>query len=91
MFNMDLQLEHSPKTVKLIDFDTCQEWTPQTPKSCRFVGTPGYIAPEALQGQMSPQSDLWSVGRPDREMFRGMKALLYIYICYYMLSSLSSI
>lgn len=26
------------------------------------MGTPGYIAPEALQGQMSPQSDLWSVG-----------------------------
>ena len=24
MFDMDLQLEHSPKTVKLIDFDTCR-------------------------------------------------------------------
>lgn len=23
MFDMDLQLEYSPKTVKLIDFDTC--------------------------------------------------------------------
>ena len=29
---------------------------------------PGYIAPEALQGQMSPQSDLWSVRWPWREL-----------------------
>lgn len=54
--------EESPKTVKLIDFDTCLEWTPMTPKSKQFVGTPGYIAPEALLGDPCPQSDLWSIG-----------------------------
>jgi len=59
--NKDLG-EESPKTVKLIDFDTCLEWTPMTPKSKQFVGTPGYIAPEALLGEACPQSDLWSIG-----------------------------
>lgn len=54
--------EKTPKSVKLIDFDTCMGWTPVTPKSKSFVGTPGYIAPEALLGEACPQSDLWSVG-----------------------------
>jgi serine/threonine protein kinase len=52
----------SPKTVKLIDFDTVAGWTPQSPKTKTFVGTPGYIAPEVLLGEASPQSDLWSIG-----------------------------
>ena len=30
MFDMDLQLEYSPKTVKLIDFDTCPGTEPTT-------------------------------------------------------------
>mmetsp|Transcript_44972 Transcript_44972/g.89024 ORF Transcript_44972/g.89024 Transcript_44972/m.89024 type:complete len:603 (-) Transcript_44972:42-1850(-) len=52
----------SAKTVKLIDFDTVAGWTPQSPKTRTFVGTPGYIAPEVLLGEASPQSDLWSIG-----------------------------
>lgn len=62
LFDIDKQMLESPKTVKLIDFDTCIEWSPTTPKTRSFVGTPGYIAPEALLGEACPQSDLWSVG-----------------------------
>mmetsp|Transcript_137073 Transcript_137073/g.292762 ORF Transcript_137073/g.292762 Transcript_137073/m.292762 type:complete len:336 (+) Transcript_137073:67-1074(+) len=50
------------KTVKLIDYDTVQEYEPMSPKAKNVVGTMGYIAPEALQGEYSPLSDLWSVG-----------------------------
>jgi len=50
------------KSIKLIDFDTCQEYEPTTPKAKHVVGTMGYIAPEALKGDYSPASDLWSVG-----------------------------
>jgi len=52
----------NPKTIKLIDFDTCQEYEPMSPKVKHVVGTMGYIAPEALKGDYSPASDLWSVG-----------------------------
>merc|ERR1719382_1054307 len=50
------------KAVKLIDFDTSQEYEPASPKAKHIVGTMGYIAPEALTGEYSPASDLWSVG-----------------------------
>jgi len=68
MFHNNLMDPMTPKdkktqrAVKLIDFDTCQEYEPQSPKAKHIVGTMGYIAPEALQGEYSPGSDLWSVG-----------------------------
>lgn len=55
-------LKQQKKSVKLIDFDTCQEYEPTSPKAKHIVGTMGYIAPEALKGEYSPASDLWSVG-----------------------------
>jgi len=62
MFNNEEANAKSPKSVKLIDFDTCFGYYPGTPKSRRFVGTPGFIAPEALRGEICPQSDVWSIG-----------------------------
>mmetsp|Transcript_80162 Transcript_80162/g.166818 ORF Transcript_80162/g.166818 Transcript_80162/m.166818 type:complete len:381 (-) Transcript_80162:498-1640(-) len=62
MFHEDEKSPVNKKAIKLIDFDTCQEYEPKSPKAKRVVGTMGYIAPEALQGEYSPASDLWSVG-----------------------------
>jgi serine/threonine protein kinase len=50
------------KAIKLIDFDTCQEYASHSPRAKHLVGSMGYIAPEALKGDYSPASDLWSVG-----------------------------
>jgi len=58
-------LPTSPKSplVKLIDFDTVEEYVPMTPKRTRDVlGTDQYIAQEAYDGNYSPASDVFAVG-----------------------------
>eukprot|EP00932_Pfiesteria_piscicida_P018211 SRR837773.5073.p2 GENE.SRR837773.5073~~SRR837773.5073.p2 ORF type:complete len:170 (+),score=39.55 SRR837773.5073:59-511(+) len=40
MFQVDSTKKNSPRNVQLIDFDTCLEWSPGTPKSPRFAGLP---------------------------------------------------
>eukprot|EP00928_Gymnodinium_smaydae_P049521 TRINITY_DN33246_c0_g1_i1.p1 TRINITY_DN33246_c0_g1~~TRINITY_DN33246_c0_g1_i1.p1 ORF type:complete len:345 (-),score=56.66 TRINITY_DN33246_c0_g1_i1:178-1212(-) len=52
----------TPGEVKLIDFDTVQDWEPMSPKAKDVLGTDGYIAPEAYTGDYSPASDLYAVG-----------------------------
>lgn len=58
----NILFESQGKKLKLIDFDLCQPWSPESPASPRVVGTPGFIAPECMLGEFSPLSDLWSVG-----------------------------
>jgi len=52
---------NSPE-VKLIDFDTVVDWEPRSPKARDILGTDGYIAPEAYEGDYSPASDVFCVG-----------------------------
>eukprot|EP00811_Abedinium_folium_P036461 NODE_9168_length_1442_cov_8.806084.p1 GENE.NODE_9168_length_1442_cov_8.806084~~NODE_9168_length_1442_cov_8.806084.p1 ORF type:complete len:449 (+),score=60.29 NODE_9168_length_1442_cov_8.806084:173-1348(+) len=56
------ELDMMAPGIKLIDFDTVTMYHPNHMRRQRFVGTPGYIAPEALLGDVVPQSDLWAVG-----------------------------
>jgi len=46
--------------VKLIDFDTIEEWSPT--KASEVLGTDQYIAPEAYEGSYSPASDMFAIG-----------------------------
>jgi len=57
-----LESPESPASVKLIDFDTVQDWEPSSPKSKDVLGTDGYIAPEAYSGEYSPASDVYCIG-----------------------------
>ncbi|CAJ1342310.1 unnamed protein product [Effrenium voratum] len=52
----------SPASVKIIDFDTVENWEPSSPKAKDVLGTDGYIAPEAYLGNYSPASDIYSIG-----------------------------
>lgn len=50
-------------SVKLIDFDTVEGYSPKTPKSAKDVlGTDQYISQEAYDGNYSPASDIFALG-----------------------------
>ncbi|CAK9102516.1 Enoyl-[acyl-carrier-protein] reductase [Durusdinium trenchii] len=57
--------------VKLIDFDTVEEWNSTSPKSRHVLGTDQYIAPEAYEGKYSPASDIFAVGVIAYKMLTG--------------------
>jgi len=50
------------RKVKVIDFDTVEEWSPLSPASKDVVGTDQYIAQEAYAGRYSPASDMFALG-----------------------------
>jgi len=52
----------SPKSVKIIDFDTVEQWSPASPKAKDVLGTDQYIAQESYDGTYSPCSDIFSLG-----------------------------
>lgn len=60
----ELAREKSPDpVVKLIDFDTVEEYNPRKPRRARTVnGSDQYIAQEAYAGQYSTASDIFAVG-----------------------------
>jgi len=53
---------YGPSFIKVIDFDTLDEWTPSKAPSKDVVGTDQYIAQEAYAGKYSPLSDVFAVG-----------------------------
>ena len=57
--------------VKLIDFDTVEEWNSTNQKSRHVLGTDQYIAPEAYEGKYSPASDIFAVGVIAYKMLTG--------------------
>jgi len=61
--NSDLSdLGLTPTSVKVIDFDTVDQWAPNSPVGREVVGTDQYIAQEAYAGKYSPLSDVFAVG-----------------------------
>mmetsp|Transcript_104409 Transcript_104409/g.164865 ORF Transcript_104409/g.164865 Transcript_104409/m.164865 type:complete len:423 (+) Transcript_104409:43-1311(+) len=52
----------TPTSVKVVDFDTIDQWTPSSPAGRDVVGTDQYIAQEAYAGKYSPLSDIFAVG-----------------------------
>lgn len=52
----------SPASVKIIDFDTVEEWDPTSPNAKDVLGTDQYIAQEAYAGKYTPSSDVFAAG-----------------------------
>lgn len=48
--------------IKLIDFGIARFFDPAKDRDTIAIGTRGFMAPEALQGQTDPRSDLYSLG-----------------------------
>lgn len=60
--HLDLKLENfvlekGGMAVKLVDLETLQDG-----EEGSLCGTPGYMAPELLDGSFGPSSDMWSLG-----------------------------
>jgi len=61
----------SPTSVKVVDFDTVDQWEPMSPRAVEVVGTDQYIAPEAYGGRYSPLSDIFAIGVISYKLLRG--------------------
>lgn len=49
-------------SIKIIDFDTVEKWTPMSGLAKDVVGTDQYISQEAYNGKYSPLSDVFACG-----------------------------
>jgi serine/threonine protein kinase len=58
-------------TLKLSDFGTCKTLSERSASTFKVVGTPSYMAPEAIRGKHSLASDVWSLGASVIEMASG--------------------
>ncbi|NWW15953.1 PAK1 kinase, partial [Falcunculus frontatus] len=60
------------RSVKLADFGLCAQLTPERSKRSSSVGTPSWMAPEAMRGEAyGPKVDIWSLGIVGLEMGEG--------------------
>lgn len=57
--------------IKLIDFGIVRFFSPQKLKDTIAIGTPGYLAPEAINGQTDARSDLYSLAVTVHELVTG--------------------
>lgn len=64
-------------TAKISDFGLARtsEKFSQTVMTSRIVGTTAYMAPEALRGEITPKSDIYSFGAVLLEIITGLPAL----------------